>query len=290
MHDHDGRMQRGFFFFFLFFFARAIRQLSSRCTFVREFLRRSGSAITPTDNLSWMCECTALQQLRGAPDTPSWNDLYHFMNHISTVSFSTARLFFLPSHESVRQDVECRRWSGGFPSEWGGRGGLDSKSGLQWEGRGHVPVCSHCGDGSSSGGGGVGGGWSRVLRGHSLLSSHSQLLPGGWVGGRGYEIPWCTLLRHAGLGAEWGDNEVDPVEYCWEKHCATLAARRGRMNELHVDRSAKKLPPDTQKGSDKTQQSECNRLCSSHQSWVFSFSHSFLISEMIKKRRGFKFV
>lgn len=135
-----------------------------------------------------------------------------------------------------------------------------------------------------------GGGWSRVLRGHSLLSSHSQLLPGGWVGGRGYEIPWCTLLRHAGLGAEWGDNEVDPVEYCWEKHCATLAARRGRMNELHVDRSAKKLPPDAQKGSDKTQQSECNRLCSSHQSWVFSFSHSFLISEMIKKRRGFKFV
>lgn len=87
-----------------------------------------------------------------------------------------------------------------------------------------------------------GGGWSRVLRGHSLLSSHSQLLPGGWVGGRGYEIPWCTLLRHAGLGAEWGDNEVDPVEYCWEKHCATLAARRERMNELHVDRSAKNFP------------------------------------------------
>lgn len=128
-----------------------------------------------------MCECTALQQLRGAPDTPSWNDLYHFMNHISTVSFSTARLFFPSSHESVRQDVECRRWSGGFPSEWGGRGGLDSKSGLQWEGRGHVPVCSHCGDGSSSGGGGVGAGGagsSGVI--HSYHHIHSCCRGAEW--------------------------------------------------------------------------------------------------------------
>lgn len=58
-----------------------------------------------------------------------------------------------------------------------------------WEGRGRVRAGS-----------------LRVLRGHPLLSSHSQLQgPGraGWEG-EGTEktlLPWCTLLKHAGL---WG--------------------------------------------------------------------------------------
>lgn len=50
-----------------------------------------------------------------------------------------------------------------------------------------------------------GGGLHRVLWGHSLLSSHSQLLTAGLSGRtRAKTLPWCTLLKHAGLGAERG--------------------------------------------------------------------------------------
>lgn len=88
------------------------------------------------------------------------------------------------------------------------------------------------------------------------------------------------------MGGQWGGS-------CWIllREALRNAGCPARANEWASRRSlGQKLPPDAQKGSDKSQQSECNRLCSSLQSWVFSFSHSFLISEMIKKRRGFKFV
>lgn len=83
------------------------------------------------------------------------------------------------------------------------------------------------------------------------------------------------------MGGQWGGS-------CWIllREALRNAGCPARANEWASRRSlGQKLPPDAQKGSDKSQQSECNRLCSSHQSWVFSFSHSFLISEMIKRLR-----
>lgn len=62
--------------------------------------------------------------------------------------------------------MECCWTGGGIPLEWGGKegvGGVDSKSGLQWEGRGHVPVCLRYGMADL-----VGDGLCRVLWGHSL--------------------------------------------------------------------------------------------------------------------------
>lgn len=58
-----------------------------------------------------------------------------------------------------------------------------------------------------------GGGLHRVLWGHSLLSSHSQLLGLGWVGGR--EQKHSHDVRSSSmLDLELNeDNEVDPPEY-----------------------------------------------------------------------------
>ncbi len=80
--------------------------------------------------------------------------------------------------------------------------------------------------GGSRGGDLHGGGSCRVLWGHSLLSSHSQLLGLGWVGGRGekkkisHDVHSSSMLDGLELN---GDNEVDPVEYCWVKHCGVAA-------------------------------------------------------------------
>ena len=103
----------------------------------------------------------------------------------------------------------------------GEEGGPDSKSGLQWEGGGSRSCLFALWYGSR-GGELNGGGSCRVLRGHSLLSSHSQLLGPGWVGGWGLKkkkkknLPWCTLLKHAGLqvGVEWGQ-WIGPCEALW---------------------------------------------------------------------------
>lgn len=116
----------------------------------------------------------------------------------------------------------------------GGRG-LDSKSGLQWEGKGSRSCLSAWWDGSLNGGGGAVGGSYRVLWGHSLLSSHSQLPGPGWVGGRGgrrgeqssHDVHSSSMLD---LELELnGDNEVDPAEYRWVKHWV-VAARHEWMS------------------------------------------------------------
>lgn len=103
-------------------------------------------------------------------------------HHISFRLFSSCCFSHKPPFSLGMSQTGCEipligwRIPLGVEEEKGGWRGLDSKFGLRWEGRGHVPVCSHYGDGSRGGHLNGGGGSCGVRWGHSLLSSHSQLL------------------------------------------------------------------------------------------------------------------
>lgn len=131
------------------------------------------------------------------------------LRHFIVFSLDTSLPFFLP--ESDGQDAECGPGRG-FPSEWGGReaggaGWIVSKSVLQWEGRGSRSCLLELRDARrelTMGGEGYG-------QGHSMSSGvipsshhiHSCWGRAGWEGEGTKKtlLPWCTLLKHAGL---WG--------------------------------------------------------------------------------------
>lgn len=96
-----------------------------------------------------------------------------------------------------------------IPFGQGRKEGLDSKSGVQWEGRGHVPVYSRMAAAVEIR---RGGGWSRRVRwGQALLSSHSQLPGPGCVGGRGQEnMPTPPQTCQTQLLAN-ADSEAEPL-------------------------------------------------------------------------------
>lgn len=145
------------------------------------------------------------------------------LRHFIAFSLNTSLPFFLP--ESDGQDVECGP-SGGFPSEWGGReagggGGwwIVSRRVLQWEGRGSRSCLLELRDARrelTMGGEGYRQGRSGssgvIPSSHHI---HSCWGRAGWEG-EGTEktlLPWCTLLKHAGLlGLELNaHNEADTL-------------------------------------------------------------------------------
>lgn len=228
--------KRIFLFFLVFFFARAIRQLSSRCTFVREF---HGVPVRPS-RLSKPFMNVWIYSPPAAPGGPWYPELKLFIPLYE--SYKYGQLFHSPSLFSLLAWVS-QTGCGMPPMEWRIPLGVGRKRGVGFQvwvtvGRKGSRSCLFALWGWQR----RGGGSSRVLWGHSLLSSHSQLLPGGL---RGRTRVWNPMMYTPQARWTWswmGDNEVDPVEYCWEKHCATLAARREWMNEFHVHRSAKNFP------------------------------------------------
>lgn len=143
--------------------------------------------------------------------------------HASVVSFSTSLLF--SSHESVRQDVECRWSDGGFPSEWGGR-----RAGFHvWVTVGRkgvtflfVRIMGWQPRWRSE--------WGWVMQGP--LGSFTPIITftaaGAGLSGRtragkkkiSHDVHSLSMLDGLELN---GDNEVDPVEYRWVKHCGVAA-------------------------------------------------------------------
>lgn len=209
MHDHDRRKED------LFFFACAIRQLSSLGTLLGNstallvwpccwpslsWIHESGPESPlaprrlPCGLLTTLTSCEAEGKLKCFTShncylTFAFCGIIISISDYSCCFIMLARLvfpqafFFLFAWESDRQDVECLWSGGGFPLEWGGKGDWIPSLGYSGKEGGHVPVCSQLWDGSRSGDLN-GGGSCRVLWGHSLLSTHPQLLGLGWVGGR----------------------------------------------------------------------------------------------------------
>lgn len=128
-----------------------------------------------------------------------------------------AWLAFLQAFFSLLMSQSDRMWNAADRVEDSPRsqeeGGLDSKSGLQWEGRGHVPVCSRYGMAAVVKiwtGAGCAGSSGVVRSYHHIRSCWGSA---EWEDeGRGEKnLPWCTLLKHAGLQVEcgqWGGS-------CW---------------------------------------------------------------------------
>lgn len=125
-------------------------------------------------------------------------------------SFSVYLGWFLdkPSFLSawLRQDVECH-WSGGrIPSEWRGRGWewgwIPS---LGYSGKEEVTFLLACIMGwQAQWRSGWGGACSGAVGSFTPIITFTAAGDGLSGRTRGKTLPWCTLLKHAGLGVEWG--------------------------------------------------------------------------------------